>query len=82
MASPGSILITEHTAKLVEGYFTLKGLGATEIKGVELPLPVFEVTGLGASKTRLQVAASRGLTRFVGRQRELQQVQQALAPGP
>src|SRR5262249_4894515 len=40
MAVPGSILITEYTRKLVEGYFTLKGLGAAEIKGVEEPLTV------------------------------------------
>ena len=79
MATPGSILMTAHTAKLVEGFFALKSLGAAEIKGVEQPLPVFEVTGLGQLRTRLQVAASRGLTRFVGRHQELQQMQQALA---
>src|ERR1700754_4579749 len=32
MATPGSILITDHTRKLVEGYFELKALGAAEIK--------------------------------------------------
>src|SRR5207247_9617812 len=35
MATPGSILITEYTRKLVEGYFELKALGAAEIKGGE-----------------------------------------------
>ncbi len=79
MATPGSILITEATAKLVEGFFALKNLGAAEIKGVEHPLSVFEVTGVGSLRTRLQVAASRGLTRFVGRKSELQQMQHALA---
>ena len=79
MATPGSILVTEYTQKLVAGYFALKTLGAAEIKGVEHPLPVYEVTGVGQLRTRLQVAASRGLTRFVGRQQELQQMQSALA---
>src|SRR4029434_1104140 len=43
LAVPGSILITEYTRKLVEGYFELKALGAAAIKGVEAPLPVYEV---------------------------------------
>src|SRR3989441_10464231 len=79
MATPGSILITEYTRKLVEGYFELKALGAAEIKGMAEPLPVYEVVGAGPLRTRLQVAARRGLTRFVGRQRELEQLQHALA---
>ena len=78
MATPGSILITAYTQKLVEGYFVLKALGEAVIKGMEQPLAVFEVTGLGQLRTRLQVAASRGLTRFVGRQQELAQMKQAL----
>jgi class 3 adenylate cyclase len=43
MATPGSILITEDTKKLTEGYFALKALGAAHIKGVEQPLHVYEV---------------------------------------
>jgi hypothetical protein len=78
MAVPGSILITEYTKKLTEGYFELKALGAAEIKGLTEPLPVYEVLGAGPLRTRLQVAAQRGLTRFVGRQREMEQLQQAL----
>ena len=39
MATPGSILITEYTRKLVEGYFELKALGAAEIKDFETKSP-------------------------------------------
>ncbi len=78
MATPGSILITEYTRKLVEGYVELKALGAAEIKGVEAPLPVYEVIGVGPLRTRLQVSARRGLTKFVGRQSEMEQMQRAL----
>src|SRR5262245_35307548 len=78
MATPGSILITDYTRKLTEGYFELKALGAAEIKGVEEPLNVYEVLGAGPLRTRLQVAARRGLTRFVGRHRELEQLLIAL----
>jgi len=79
MATPGSILITEYTRKLVEGYFKLKALGAAEIKGVEAPLSVYEVLGAGPLRTRLQVAARRGLTRFIGRHTELEQLRNAFA---
>jgi class 3 adenylate cyclase/predicted ATPase len=78
MAAPGSILVTSHTHKLTDGYFTFKDLGQTQIKGVEAPLNVYEVLGAGPSRTRLQVAARRGLTRFVGRHSEMGQLQQAL----
>src|SRR5262245_48750071 len=78
MATPGSILITEDTKKLVEGYFELKALGAAEIKGRTEPLNVYEVAGAGPLRTRLQVSARRGLTRFVGRQAELEKIRKAL----
>ncbi len=79
MATPGSILITEYTRRLTEGYFDLNPLGAADIKGLEEPLHVYEVRGAGPLRTKLQVAARRGLTRFVGRQREMEQLHQALA---
>src|SRR4029450_8409712 len=73
------ILITDDTRKLVEGYFELKGLGPAQIKGVAEPLPVYEVLGAEPLRTRLQVTATRrGLTRFVGRQHEIEQLQAAL----
>src|SRR5271154_4319151 len=71
VAPVGSIAITEATRKLCEGYFVLKPLGPTKVKGVSEPVDVFEVTGLGPLRTRLQRSAGRGLTKFVGRQREM-----------
>ncbi|MDP3796182.1 MAG: adenylate/guanylate cyclase domain-containing protein [Polaromonas sp.] len=79
IAVPGSIVASEHTHHLTEGYFAFKALGATPIKGLSEPLPVFEVLGLGPLRTRLQVAASRGLARFVGRARELDLLREARA---
>src|SRR5712692_6435215 len=78
LAAPGSILVTEQTHRLTEGYFEFKALGKTQIKGVEEPLHVYEVLGAGPLRTRLQVAARRGLTRFVGRQSELEQMTRSL----
>jgi class 3 adenylate cyclase/tetratricopeptide (TPR) repeat protein len=78
LAPTGSIATTEQTPKLCEGYFTFKPLGPTTVKGVSEPVNVFEVIGLGPLRTRLQVSARRGLTRFVGRQSELEQMKHAL----
>lgn len=77
IAVPGSIVASEHTRHLTEGYFAFRPLGATPIKGLPEPLAVFEVLGLGPLRTRLQVSASRGLARFVGRARELAQLREA-----
>jgi predicted ATPase/class 3 adenylate cyclase len=71
LAPTGSIAISEQTRKFVEGYFELKPLGPTRVKGVSEPVNVYEVRGLGALRTRLQRSAGRGYTKFVGRQREM-----------
>ena len=71
LANPGSIAISDGLRKLVEGYFTLKALGPARIKGSSEPLNVYEVLGLGPLRTRLQRAVGRGLSKFVGRQREM-----------
>jgi class 3 adenylate cyclase/tetratricopeptide (TPR) repeat protein len=78
LAPTGSIATTEQTRKLCEGYFNFKPLGPTRIKGVSEPVNVVEVVGLGPLRTRLQVAERRGLTKFVGRQPELEQMRHAL----
>jgi len=77
LASPGSIVITEPVRKLVEGYFALKSLGPARIRGVSEPLEIYEVTGLGPLRTRLQRGAARGYTKFVGRQREMETLKRA-----
>jgi len=74
----GSISVSEDTRKLVEGYFELRALGPIAIKGISEPINVFEVIGLGALRSHFELAARRGLTRFVGRDGELGQMDRAL----
>ncbi len=62
---------------MCEGYFILKPLGPTKVKGVSEPVNVYEVTGLGPLRTRLQQAAGRGLSKFVGRQAEMDALKRA-----
>jgi predicted ATPase/class 3 adenylate cyclase len=72
LAAPSSITISDTVRKLVEGYFVLKALGPARIKGVSEPVQISEVTGIGPLRTRLQRAAGQGLTKFVGREREME----------
>jgi class 3 adenylate cyclase len=77
LAPTGSIAISEQGRKLVEGYFALKPMGPTRVKGVSEPVNVYEVTGLGPLRTRLQRSAGRGLSKFVGRDREMAAIEAA-----
>jgi class 3 adenylate cyclase len=78
MAMPGSILVTPTTLRLAEGYVRAKPLGVLPVKGLAEPVEVHEVTGAAPVRTRLEAAAARGLTRFVGRAAEIAQLRLAL----
>src|SRR5712691_6532051 len=78
VAPAGGIVISEDTRHLVEGYFELRELGPTEVKGVEEPINVYEVIGVGPLHGHFDLAVRRGLTKFVGRESELKQMAHAL----
>jgi class 3 adenylate cyclase len=78
VANPGSTLLTADTLSLAEGYVQVQPRGAVPVKGLDAPIAVFELTGAGPLRSRLQAAAARGLTKFVGRDVELEQLRQAL----
>jgi len=77
LAEPGKAYLTEHTAKMVEGLCRLGDLGPFNVKGVQEPLRVFDLQGVGPLRTRLEMAARRGLVRFVGRRGEMEQLDRA-----
>jgi class 3 adenylate cyclase/predicted ATPase len=77
-APAGGIAISEETRRLVEGYFELRSLGESLIKGVPEPVNVYEVIGSGPLRTHFQLSARRGLTKFVGRDEELAQLRRTL----
>jgi class 3 adenylate cyclase/tetratricopeptide (TPR) repeat protein len=78
MALPGSILITAATLRLAEGFIEVTPLGPVPVKGLPEPVEVYELLRAGPVRTRLQASAARGLTRFVGRDTELDQISHAL----
>src|SRR6516165_3110663 len=71
LATPGSILLTPATLRLVEGLVQVHALGPIPVKGLVEPVEVAELVGVSVLRRRLQAAVARGLTRFVGRQQEL-----------
>jgi class 3 adenylate cyclase len=78
LAEPGSILLSPATMELAEGYVEVMPLGPLPVKGLLAPVEVYELVGAGAVHSRLHAAAARGLTRFVGRDNEVDQLRQAL----
>src|SRR5919106_2577642 len=78
MAIPGTIMLAADSLRLAEGYVQVKPIGPVNVKGMAEPVEVYELAGAGAARTRLQAAAMRGLTRFVGRDAEMETLRQAL----
>ena len=71
MAEPGATFITEDTFKLTEGFFRFESLGKKDVKGKKEPIEVYKVIAPSTRRTRFDVNAERGLTPFIGRDREL-----------
>src|SRR5262249_26606399 len=71
LAVPDTVVISEATALLVQGYFVYQPLGAPALKGVPQPLQVYQVLHESGAQTRLDVVPPRGLTPLVGRDEEV-----------
>jgi len=78
LATPGQTLLTEHTLRLAEGFVSVRSLGPVPIKGLVAPVTIHELKGPGPIRSRLQLAAARGLSRFVGREVELADLDAAM----
>jgi class 3 adenylate cyclase/tetratricopeptide (TPR) repeat protein len=79
LAPSGSIRLTAGTQRLAEGFVEVASLGPVPVKGLAESVEAFELLGVGAARTRLEATAGRGLTHFVGRGAEIEQIQDALS---
>ena len=79
LAPPGGILLSPPTLELSEGYVQVTSRGQVAVKGFAEPVEIFELTGGSTRRSRLEAAAPRGLTHFVGRSAELDQLANAIA---
>jgi tetratricopeptide (TPR) repeat protein len=73
MAPPGAVWLTRATLALVESLVEIKPVGALAVRGRNAPGEVFELIGASAMR-RIEVATLRGLTRFVGREMEMNEL--------
>src|SRR5437867_5333570 len=78
LAPPGAIWITAETLRLAENFVQVQPLGPVPVQGLNTPVEVYDVVAAGQVRTRFQVAALRGLSHFVGRDAEMEQLRAAL----
>jgi len=71
LAEPGTVVLSENTYRLVEGYAVCRPLGERDVKGRSEPVAIYEALRPSRWRSRVDVRAEAGLARFVGRQREL-----------
>ena len=71
LAGPDTVVISEATYRLIQGYFDCKSMGEQSLRGVSQSLPVYQVLQESGVQSRLDVASTRGLTPLVGRESEV-----------
>jgi class 3 adenylate cyclase/tetratricopeptide (TPR) repeat protein len=72
LAESGSTYVTGDTFNLTEGFFRFEALGERQIKGKKESVRIYRVIATSSRRTRFDVSAERGLTPFIGRERELE----------
>jgi class 3 adenylate cyclase len=77
MAPAHGVCVSQNTADLASGYVELRDLGESSIKGTSEPVRVFELIGMGAIQSRFDMSRARGLTRFVGRDQDIDVLEHA-----
>jgi TOMM system kinase/cyclase fusion protein len=71
LAAPNSVALSAATYRLIQGHFECQALGPQSLKGISLPLEVYRALGESGTRSRLEVAATTGLTPLVGREQEV-----------
>jgi class 3 adenylate cyclase len=82
MATAGAVLLTADVLRLAEGFVEVKPLGPVNVKGLGQPVEVFDLEAVGSFRTRFDRSRARGLSAFVGRDREMAELDAALERAP
>ncbi|MDY6843920.1 MAG: adenylate/guanylate cyclase domain-containing protein, partial [Thermodesulfobacteriota bacterium] len=77
IANPGTIVVSSDTHKITKDFFEFRSLGKVQIKGKEETLEAYELIETGKRETRIEAAIAKGLSKFVGRQREIVALKEA-----
>ena len=70
-ARPGTILVSENVHKIARDFFEFESLGKVQVKGKEQPLEAYELIKVSKVESRIGAAVAKGLTKFVGREEEI-----------
>jgi class 3 adenylate cyclase/tetratricopeptide (TPR) repeat protein len=76
IAPPDSVVIGDHTRRLLGELFACEDLGPREIKGFAGPQRAWRVLGEGQAEGRFEARSGAGLTPMIGREHELQLILQ------
>jgi class 3 adenylate cyclase/tetratricopeptide (TPR) repeat protein len=71
IAEPNSVVVSATTFQLIQGFFTCRALGTPLLKDVSTPLEVYQVEEESEARSRLEVAATKGLSPLIGRASQL-----------
>ena len=71
LAASNTLVISEKTSRLVQGYFDSEALGAQTLRGVTEPIVVYRVLSASGAQRRWDIAQPHGLTPLVGRESEV-----------
>jgi len=77
MATPRKVLVSADTYKMARDFFRFKPLGKVSVKGKEELVEAYELVEAGEVETRFEAAVAKGLTRFVGREKEITNLEEA-----
>jgi len=77
MAKPTTVLVSADTHRMARDFFKFESLGKVEVKGKEEPVEAYMLIEAGEVETRFEAAVAKGLTKFVGRQREMEALKEA-----
>ena len=70
-AEPNSVVISDVTRSLIQGFFVCEALGFRDLKEISQPMELFRVVSESGAQTRFEVAAATQLTPLVGREQEV-----------
>ena len=76
LADPGTVVVSAATERVTRGYFVFARKDAVQVKGIAAPINVYCVADDTGIRTRLALAAATGLTPLVGREQELEAMEQ------
>ena len=76
-AQPGGVLVSEHIYRQAKEFFEFEPVGEIHVKGKEEPVEAYRLIKPTEVETRIAASAAKGLTRFVGRSREIEGLKEA-----